>query len=113
MNIPFPDLAPVVPEITLTVAATVLLLLELVAENKRPLGYLGIVIAAVTIYLVPLYPGDTFGGMFVSDTYSIYFKYIFLISLILTILISLRYLQTEHADFGEYYSLLLFATAGM
>ncbi len=113
MNIPFPDLTPIVPEIILSVAATILLLLELVAENKRPLGYIGIALAAITIYLLPSYRGEAFGGMFVSDSYSVYFKSIFLISLILTILISLRYLKTERADFGEYYSLLLFATTGM
>ena len=113
MNIPYPDLTPVIPEIIMIVAATLLLLMELIAENKRPLGYIGIIVAAVTIYLLPSFRGEAFGGMFISDTYSIYFKAIILISLILTILISLRYLQTEHADFGEYYSLLLFSATGM
>jgi NADH-quinone oxidoreductase subunit N len=113
MNIPFPDITPIVPEIVLVVAATVLLLLELVAEKKRALGYIAITIAAVTFYLLPHFRGEAFGGMFVSDDYSVYFKYIFIISLMLTILISLRYLRVEHASFGEYYSLLLFATTGM
>ncbi len=113
MNIPFPDLAPVVPEIIIAAIATFMLLIELAAENKRPLGYTGIVIGAVTLLMLPYFRGQAFGGMFVSDSYSIYFKSIFLVGLILTILISLRYLHTEHAEYGEYYSLLLFATSGM
>jgi NADH-quinone oxidoreductase subunit N len=84
-----------------------------VASNKRALGYIGIVVAAIAIYLLPACKGESFGGMFINDTFSVYFKTICLISLILTILISLKYIQVEQADFGEYYSLLLFSTTGM
>lgn len=113
MNIPFPDLTPVIPEIIISTVATFLLIAELVAKNKSPLGYIGIATAAIVMYLLPVSRGETFGGMFISDSYSTYFKLIFLINLILTILISLKYIHKEKADYGEYYSLLLFATAGM
>ena len=113
MNIPYPDLTPVIPEIIMATIASLLLLAELVASNKRALGYIGIVVAAIAIYLLPACKGEAFGGMFINDTFSVYFKTICLISLILTILISLKYIQVEHADFGEYYSLLLFSTTGM
>ncbi|HMK60324.1 MAG TPA: NADH-quinone oxidoreductase subunit N [Dissulfurispiraceae bacterium] len=113
MNIPFPDVTPVIPEIIMATVASLLLLAELVFANKKPLGYTGVVVSAIVIYLLPLCKGEAFGGMFISDDFSVYFKMIFLISLILTILISLKYLQIEHADFGEYYSLLLFSTTGM
>jgi NADH-quinone oxidoreductase subunit N len=113
MNIPYPDLTPVIPEIIMATVASLLLLAELVASNKRALGYIGIVVAAIAIYLLPACKGEAFGGMFINDTFSVYFKTICLISLILTILISLKYIQVEHADFGEYYSLLLFSTTGM
>src|SRR5208337_3367582 len=63
--------------------------------------------------VMPASYGETFGGMFISDSYSMYFKMIFLINLMLTILISLKYLKREKAEYGEYYSLLLFATTGM
>lgn len=113
MNIPYPDLTPVIPEIIMATVASLLLLAELVASNKRALGYIGIVVAAIAIYLLPACKGESFGGMFINDTFSVYFKTICLISLILTILISLKYIQVEQADFGEYYSLLLFSTTGM
>ena len=113
MNIPFPDLRPVTPEIIMTISATVLLLLELIFKNKEVLAFIGVVTAVVVLYTIPSSHGQTFGGMFISDTYSTYFKLIFMINLVLTVLISLRHIQREKAEYGEYYSLLLFATSGM
>jgi len=113
MNIPFPDLRPVTPEIIMTISATVLLILELIFKNKGVLAFIAVAVAAVVLYTIPSSHGQTFGGMFISDTYSTYFKLIFMINLVLTILISLRYIQREKAEYGEYYSLLLFATSGM
>ncbi|MDI6729357.1 MAG: NADH-quinone oxidoreductase subunit N, partial [Thermodesulfovibrionales bacterium] len=113
MNIPLPDLTPVTPEIAITISATVLLILELIFKNKGVLAFIAVATAAVVLYTIPSSHGETFGGMFISDTYSTYFKLIFIINLVLTVLISLRYIQRQKAEYGEYYSLLLFATAGM
>lgn len=113
MNIPFPDLTPVMPELILTLAAAVLLLFDLVFREKGVLAGLSVAVAAGTLFLLPGSHGETFGGMFVSDGYSTYFKVIFLINLVLTVFISLKYLKRQGAEYGEYYSLLLFATAGM
>ncbi|BCB97017.1 NADH-quinone oxidoreductase subunit N [Dissulfurispira thermophila] len=113
MNMPFLDLAPVTPEIIITISATVLLILELIFKNKAVLAFVAVAVAASAMYVMPSSYGQTFGGMFVSDGYSTYFKLIFMINLILTILISLKYIQRQKAEYGEYYSLLLFATTGM
>ena len=113
MNIPFPDLSPVMPEIIVSSAAMLLLILDLVFKDKGVLALIGVIAAAATLYVLPASYGETFGGMFISDSYSMYFKMIFLINLVLTILISLKYIQRQKAEYGEYYSLLLFATAGM
>ncbi|MBI5212908.1 MAG: NADH-quinone oxidoreductase subunit N [Nitrospirae bacterium] len=113
MNIPFPDLTPAMPEIIIIFTATALLMLELIFKNKNIMALIGVAAAAAVIYIIPMSVGQTFGGMFVSDMYSSYFKFIFMINLMLTILISMRYIQRQKAEYGEYYSLLLFATAGM
>ncbi|MBI3593286.1 MAG: NADH-quinone oxidoreductase subunit N, partial [Nitrospirae bacterium] len=113
MNIPFPDLTPATPEIIMSVAATLLLIIELIFREKGVLALVGIAVAAATLYVIPASYGETFGGMFISDDYSAYFKVIFIINLVLTILLSLKYLQRQKAEYGEYYSLLLFATTGM
>jgi NADH-quinone oxidoreductase subunit N len=113
MIVPIPDLMPIMPEIILTVAAMVLLMLELVVKNKGIIAFLGVIAAAAVLYTIPMSYGETFGGMFISDGFSAYFKLIFMINLILTILISLRYIQRQKSNYGEYYSILLFATVGM
>jgi NADH-quinone oxidoreductase subunit N len=51
--------------------------------------------------------------MFVADGYGVFFKTVFLISLVLSILVSGRYLKIQGAHLGEYYPLMLFATIGM
>ena len=63
--------------------------------------------------LQPPQGGSIFGGMFLADGYAAFFKVLFLIAAALTVLISLRYLDDEGIQRGEYYALVLFATVGM
>ena len=113
MPIAMPNLAPVMPEIVMTCLAIFLLMAELVIKQKEMLGLFSIISAGIVCYLVLGSAGETFGGMFVSDGYSTFFKLIFLVNLVLTVLISPKYLQTMKINFGEYYALVLFATLGM
>ena len=53
------------------------------------------------------------GGSVVVDGFSVFFNWIFLGSAVLAILISVSYLEIEGENRGEYYSLMLFAQAGM
>jgi NADH-quinone oxidoreductase subunit N len=113
MNIPFPDLGPLRPEIIISLAAILLLMLDLIFRDKSVLALAGIIASAAALYVLPSSYGQSFGGMFISDGYSTYFKLIFIVNLVLTILLSLKYIQRKKAEYGEYYGLLLFATAGM
>ena len=113
MPIAMPNLAPVMPEIAMTFLAIVLLMADLVIRQKDTLGLISIISTGIVLYLVLGSAGETFSGMFVSDGYSTFFKLIFLANLILTVLISSRYLQTMRINFGEYYALTMFATLGM
>ncbi len=62
MNIPFPDLTPILPEIILAAVASLVLLVELVAVRKGPIGGIGIAVALFLLYLLPYTHGETFGG---------------------------------------------------
>mgnify|MGYP001591880191 FL=1 len=113
MNLVMPDLGPVLPEIVMTVLALAILLADLVIKRKETIAFLSIVgIAAVTYFLRDSF-GTTFNGMFVSDGYSFFFKLIFMLNVILTVLISVKYIVIEKVNFGEYYALILFSTLGM
>jgi NADH-quinone oxidoreductase subunit N len=109
----FPDLGPLVPELILTGAALVIVLLDLVIKRKETLAFLSIIFAAIAAYTLFNSVGSTFGGMFVSDGYSIFFKIIFLLNLVLSILVSVKYISIEKINLGEYYGFMLFATLGM
>ncbi len=104
---------PLLPEIVFTLMGLLVMTLELLIRRKETIAILTIVSIGVTAYFIPQSLGRAFNGMFVSDTFSVFFKYIFFLNLLLTVLISLKYLRIERSEFGEYYSLLIFSTLGM
>lgn len=116
------------PEIVLTLSAILVLSLALFkdAATRAWAGRLSILACAVTLGAVLSFPAriglealrvptDTigFGGMFILDAFSIFFKMVFLAAAMLTILVSERYLEAERSNTPEYYSLVLFAVVGM
>lgn len=108
-----PDLGPVMPEIVMTCLALLILLSELVIKRKETIAFLSIVSVAVVTYLLAGSTGTTFNGMFIADGYSLFFKLIFMLNVVLTVLISVKYIAIEKVNFGEYYGLILFSTLGM
>ena len=82
-------------------------------------AFIGVCFSASAIYfkiqpLIGARPG--YAGMLntlVIDRTAIYFFYLFLAGTAIAILMSVRYLETEHENHGEYYALMLLAVAGM
>ncbi len=108
-----PDLQPIMPEIALTCLALAVLLADLFIKRKEVIALLSILSVGIAACLMGDSLGVTFNGMFISDGYSIFFKLIFFLNVILTVLISVKYLVIEKVNFGEYYVLILFSTIGM
>jgi len=52
-------------------------------------------------------------GSMIVDPFAIYFWYLFLAGGAIAILMSVRYLEIEHEQHGEFYSLILFSLVGM
>jgi len=113
MNFQLPDIAPVRPELTMTAVALIVLLVDLLVRRKEVLALLSIAGVAVVAYTLTGTSGTTFGGMFVSDGYSTFFKLIFFVNVVLSVLISIKYIVIEKVNHGEYYALILFSTIGM
>jgi NADH-quinone oxidoreductase subunit N len=126
------DLQLIAPELIITVAACVALVMEVILPYKLgkwtayfSLG--GIALALVSLgaqfismggtfrldSLGTLTAADGFYGMVHIDGFALIFRAIFLIAAALAIAISIRYLDIEREQHGEYYSLILFATLGM
>ena len=126
------DLQLIAPELILTVAACVALVMEVILPYKLSkwtayfaLG--GIAMALVSLgaqfinmggtfrfsSLPTLSPTDGFYGMVHIDGFALIFRALFLLAAALAIAISIRYLDIEREQHGEYYALVLFATVGM
>jgi NADH-quinone oxidoreductase subunit N len=54
-----------------------------------------------------------FAGTIQWDGFFVYFSALFLLSALMVILLSMRYMDTEEEHRGEYYALILFAVVGM
>jgi NADH-quinone oxidoreductase subunit N len=106
-------------ELTLIVLGLGVLLADLwlPAERKRGLGYLaaagvGLMLVCSLMTSVPDAP-YAFGQMFVLDGLALFFKRFFLVATILVLLMAVEFSDRIAAGIAEYYSLILFAAAGM
>ncbi len=116
------DTLLILPELFLTAAGLVLLLVATVGgrEKERAIAVSAIgslvvtgLLLAVSVSTASSLPQSAFGGMFVLDRFSLYFKVLMLLAAIVTILFSLRFVGSSPYPSGEYYGLILFATVGM
>jgi NADH-quinone oxidoreductase subunit N len=106
------------PEMLLVGAASFLIVLDLLFKRKEIVAFAGVLgcLAATVASASLLITNDVatiLGGMFVSDGYASFFKLFFFLTCILTICMSVRYLEVERVALGEYYAVLLLATSGM
>lgn len=117
-GIPFPDVSAIIPEIIALIIGCLILLVDpfIPREKKNISGYLALV-GYVVLFVVTLgYIGKsivTFFDMYSVDNFSTVLKLFFYVANFVVVLISLRYLEIEKANLGEYYALLMFATIGM
>jgi len=126
------DLQLIAPELILTAIACLALVMEVILPYKLSKWTAYFSLAGIALALISLAAqfksiGGTFSlnalqgvtaidgfyGMVHIDGFALVFRAIFLIAAGLTIAISMRYLDIEHEQHGEYYALILFATVGM
>jgi NADH-quinone oxidoreductase subunit N len=79
----------------------------------------GLALAAYATYKIQIVlpengePLRGFFGSLVLDPFSVYFFYLFLVGAAVAVLISIKYLEIERENHGEFYALLLFSVIGM
>ena len=81
--------------------------------GAAPAALLSIALAARSIYFLWDGPRITLGGMVAVDRFALVFDVLFLATAFLAILLSMADLRRKGVDHGEFYALMLFATAGM
>ncbi len=105
------------PELILTVVATLVMVLEpVVGKEHRSLlpnlslaGLLAALWGAVVAFGDP---GPAFQGMLIVDGFATFFKVLVIVVGILVVLCSRQYLEREKAEAGEYHALILFSIVG-
>ena len=105
------------PELILSGTILGLIVLDLLARNKRSLAMIALLgSAAALIATFDLYgaqPGWLFHRMMILDNFSLFFKVVALAATILCIWMSLGSNEIKQVYQGEYYTLLLTCTLGM
>lgn len=112
-----PSLSFFYPELILTGAILLLIVLDLFARAKRGLAWIALAgSSAALIATLDLYsaqPGWLFYRMVVLDNFSLFFKVFALAATLLCILMSMASDEIKQVYQGEYYTLLLTSTLGM
>jgi NADH-quinone oxidoreductase subunit N len=115
---PAEDYLRVLPEIIMTLAGTLIMILQVLLPEEKPkssLGHLSL-IAFLAALVGALYSsnfvGTGFSGMIVIDGYATFFRVLVIGVGILSVLTAYQYLSRERANQGEYYALLLFSVVG-
>jgi NADH-quinone oxidoreductase subunit N len=114
---PAAEILRFLPELILTVMATLLMVLEPVTSRsaKRAFPLLSLVaLAAALVASVSAQsdPGFAFSNMLLMDGFGSFFRALILVVGMLAVMISGDYLRKESAECGEYYALLIFSVVG-
>ncbi len=108
-------------EIAVVALGLVVLLADLwlPAERKRMLGYVAAAVLAALFINTFIgtcscsSEGTTAGGMFVQDALSVFFKRFFLLAAVIVLVLAVEFSDRIATGISEYYSLIVFALAGM
>jgi NADH-quinone oxidoreductase subunit N len=118
------DFFQVLPEAMLIFFGLAILLSDFLLTKQQKAwnaltAMLGVVFSGGSLYMLRAYAAAPYGptpgfyNSIVVDPFFIFFGFLFLASTALVILISVRYMEIEDEQHGEYYALMLFATIGM
>ena len=108
-----------IPEFTITALAFGVIGADLflARENKKYLPWIGsiglIVVLGIALNYLLGKQENLYGGLFLIDDFSMFFKVFFLILGLLVVLISSEYVKNHIKHPGEYYGILIFSILAM
>ncbi|HHP7237763.1 NADH-quinone oxidoreductase subunit N [Longibacter sp.] len=111
------DLPAIFSMSVITVAGLVMILQESLSENDRPIPWIGVGALAIAVVWEFVHLGDPAGTAFFESIrtggFASYINLIVLGSGIVTIILSVPYLDHIKHGYGEVYAMIMFATVGM
>ena len=111
-------LGPLLPTLIVLASGALVLLLDLLPRRPSPELVAAVALAGVVGALLATLerwgkPGRAFNDMVVLDNFALFVDVVICYAAALILLLSVDYLRRTGAQSGEYYALVLFATAGM
>jgi len=111
----------ILPELIVCIVGVLVMLIDAFAKPAQrwmtgAVSLAGLAAAAVSSFWLSFAwrgPAEAFNGMIVLDELRLGFTMVFLVVSVLTLLISMIWIENERLPAGEFHSLLMFATAGM
>jgi NADH-quinone oxidoreductase subunit N len=118
MTIPEIHILTILPSVLLAICGILIMVAEpfLARSQKWIEGWFaigGVLLAGLSLFVMRGQTGVWYSSLWVVDGFTIFFHVVFLFIALMTILASMDFLTRENLPQGEYYALLLFATAGM
>jgi NADH-quinone oxidoreductase subunit N len=105
------------PELVLTAGSLFVLIADVsLPRGSRILTWITIAVLAATLASLAPFARTNIeiaNGLIAVDQFALFFKVVFLLAALLTVMMSTHYLELEGASPGEYYFLILCATLGM
>lgn len=105
----------ILPEILLTIAGTLIMVLAPLARARRlpsALALAGLAAALAAAISGEWLQGPAFSGTLIIDGFAVFFRSLVIVAGMLVTLASCDYLREQDAESGEYYALLLWSVAG-
>lgn len=102
-----------IPEITLTGFASLILLAGLLKLKNEVLVWSSVIFLLILAFFIPSFEGEAFSGMFLNDFLTIYLKLIIIIGTIISLLVLTSYLKEKLIRFNESIAFILFSALGM
>ena len=118
MSIPLADLAIILPECLVVLAACVLFVLDPImpASKKDLLAWMCVGTLVVCFFVTAAGMGDqtfAFSNLVVVDSYASFWKLLLYVVSGMTILLSIGYLKEERIDLAEFYGFIMLSLTGM
>src|SRR5437667_8402705 len=118
MNLATINIGAIMPVLVLSAYGIAVMVAEPFVDERRKsvlgwLAFAGTISAMFTLFRMVDNRGQWYSNLWIVDDYDIFLNFVFLLIAAITILTSMDFLRREDMNHPEFYSLLLFATAGM
>ena len=115
-----PDILRILPEVILTIAGVLIMLIEPVmpeTADRKSLGWLSVIAVlgslAASLYQYQLPPGTAFFGYVQTDAFSVFFHVLICGIILASLLIAIDSISSATPGLGEFFALSCFGAVGM